>query len=647
MLKKIIAMLLTAVIILSTLPFSGAQAFAAADGVGYYRIQTQEDNLRIRRSPSTGSTVLGSIPKGTVVEVTEVSGDWGKVSYNGVTGWINLDYAVKTTSSASSDTPTTPSAIRDRLDKLREKFPHGKYWNHYGSSSKNPDGWTNTPCPSGHYLNGVQQCNGQCDGFAKKLGVDLFGLSTSKWEKVSYDIDTICVGDIIRYNGKHTIMVVGFTQNRDQLIIADCNWDYHCGIRWDALFKTSRYFSTVNWVLHYPGNYYNRDVYLGKSPESAAFSQSSYTINEGGCLTLPVTMTPNCPGAQISWVSSDTTVAAVDKNGKVTAKKPGVTTITYKADNAVATCTVKVTGRVDISRISGSDRIATATAIAATGWTAGAQSVVLANSRNFADALAGVPLAKVLDAPILLTGGKSLEAEVLGQITALDATKVYILGGSSAVSESAEDALSDAGLATERIAGDTRFETSVRIAEKMAALGAGLSELFVANGYSFADALSAGPAAGLGGSPIIYVLSSGELPAAVKDYLSDSDVKKAVIIGGEKAVGNDVAAAVAACGLDTPERLFGDNRYATCLAVIKKYSGRFSGSDLALATGADFPDALAGGAFAAKLGIPLLLAAPTAPADILGWVSGRNPGRLYVFGGTGAVSDQQVYEYTV
>lgn len=60
---------------------------------GQYRIATQSDPLRIRSGPGTTYSTLGvSVPKGTIVTVTQISGDWGKITYGGVTGWIFLVY---------------------------------------------------------------------------------------------------------------------------------------------------------------------------------------------------------------------------------------------------------------------------------------------------------------------------------------------------------------------------------------------------------------------------------------------------------------------------------------------------------------------------------------------------------------------------
>lgn len=58
------------------------------------KYKTTASLLRVRSGPGiTYDTVTDSVANGTTVNVTEVSGDWGKIVYNGKTGWINLLYA--------------------------------------------------------------------------------------------------------------------------------------------------------------------------------------------------------------------------------------------------------------------------------------------------------------------------------------------------------------------------------------------------------------------------------------------------------------------------------------------------------------------------------------------------------------------------
>ncbi len=72
--------------------------------IGEYKITLSTSSvLNIRSGPSTAYSKISAVPDGTSVKVTEVSGDWGKITYSGVTGWISLSYttAVKTQASAS------------------------------------------------------------------------------------------------------------------------------------------------------------------------------------------------------------------------------------------------------------------------------------------------------------------------------------------------------------------------------------------------------------------------------------------------------------------------------------------------------------------------------------------------------------------
>lgn len=51
--------------------------------------------LNMRESPVDGDVIV-SIPKNTVVKVTEILSGWARVDYNGAKGWISLEYAEKT-----------------------------------------------------------------------------------------------------------------------------------------------------------------------------------------------------------------------------------------------------------------------------------------------------------------------------------------------------------------------------------------------------------------------------------------------------------------------------------------------------------------------------------------------------------------------
>ena len=166
------------------------------------------------------------------------------------------------------------------LSQLKQKFPSGKYWNHAGSSSNNPDGYTSTPCThhgncskNGTDYSGWCGCNSfgssiQCFGFANKLAYDAFGSLYTSWSKTS--LSNLKAGDVIRYkNNGHSIFVTGVSG--DTITYGDCNSDGHCKIRWDATISKSTVSSTLTAVYSAPstlstdGSILAPDVFYGLS----------------------------------------------------------------------------------------------------------------------------------------------------------------------------------------------------------------------------------------------------------------------------------------------------------------------------------------------------------------------------------------------
>lgn len=293
----------------------------------------------------------------------------------------------------------------------------------------------------------------------------------------------------------------------------------------------------------------------------------------------------------------------------------------------------------EVKRLGGANRIETAINIAKEGWSA-ADNVVIANAYNFADALAGVSLAAALDAPILLTDASALSAGVANEITALKAKKVYILGGTASVSTKVENTLKSSGCSIKRIAGGTRFETSTIIAKELQSIAGAPTEIFIAYGFNYPDALAISPVAGATKNPVIYAPKSGALDASVAAYLRSSSCKKATILGGYASVDQSVEASIKAASVTAISRISGSSRYETALSICKAYSTALTGKDISVSTGESFPDALAGGAFAAKNKIPVLLVNNTAAVSGLKEFAGaRSPARVYVFSGTAAVPD--------
>ena len=126
------------------------------NGNWQYRV-TGSAGLNVRSGPSTDYPVLTAIPKGTIVTVTQrTSTNWGKMTYNGTTGWGCLDYCELVTSNPTpTPTPTpTPAPSGGVQDLTNPKNPN-KY-------STPPSGTYLNVGDSGTYVRWLQACLNQC-----------------------------------------------------------------------------------------------------------------------------------------------------------------------------------------------------------------------------------------------------------------------------------------------------------------------------------------------------------------------------------------------------------------------------------------------------------------------------------------------------
>ncbi|MBP3950219.1 cell wall-binding repeat-containing protein [Bacillus suaedae] len=276
------------------------------------------------------------------------------------------------------------------------------------------------------------------------------------------------------------------------------------------------------------------------------------------------------------------------------------------------------------ARISGESRYATAVEIAQEGWQS-SETVVLARGNDFPDALAGGPLAYHFDAPILLTARDSLTSVTRSEINRLQAKRVIILGGTSAISKSVEDTLKSMGVEVERIGGKNRYDTAARIAKKLPA-----TKAVVASGQNFPDALAVAPYAARNGLPILLT-SKESLPAETKTALTGKT--STIVVGGTGVVSNQVVNQ-----LPSAKRYSGTDRYGTAKEIITKLP--LAGGRAYVATGTNFADALAGSVLAAKRNAPIVLTNSTnVPNVVRQTISESNITSLTVFGGTAAVNE--------
>jgi YVTN family beta-propeller protein len=174
-----------------------------------------------------------------------------------------------------------------------------------------------------------------------------------------------------------------------------------------------------------------------------------------------------------------------------------------------------------VSRISGSDRYATAVAVADAMGDPGV--VFLATAANYADALAAGPAAAHATGAILLTDGTTLPPATSAYLAAHPGT-TYAVGGPAASADPSASAIS----------GPDRYATATLVAQRFFATP---TTVGLASGTTFADALPAAAYLARVGGPLLLT-DPHAFPSTASTYLTaaESGVTRALVFGGASAV---------------------------------------------------------------------------------------------------------------
>jgi glucose/arabinose dehydrogenase/putative cell wall-binding protein len=289
-----------------------------------------------------------------------------------------------------------------------------------------------------------------------------------------------------------------------------------------------------------------------------------------------------------------------------------------------------------VARIAGANRYATATALSASAYPNGATDVMIATGADFPDALAGSATAGMRGMPILLTTRSQIPSQTKAELNRLNPARIWVLGGTSVISESVRSALvayASSGQAV-RVAGADRYATAAAISKRWYAPG--VNAAFVAVGNNFADALAGGPAAALRDSPLLLVRTSS-IPSSTAAELQRLDPDRIYVLGGTAVISNAVKSQLDAYTAGPVTRLAGANRFATAEAITRHFWTKVATAYVA--SGVNFPDALAGGAVAGKQSLPMLLSGQSDVTLFTGQeVLRLSTRRLVMLGGTAALT---------
>lgn len=295
----------------------------------------------------------------------------------------------------------------------------------------------------------------------------------------------------------------------------------------------------------------------------------------------------------------------------------------------------------NIFRISGANRYGTAAGVSEFDFPDPDQvSVVfVAVGTNYPDALAGAAIAGKIGAPLLLVEANAIPAETATELTRLTPDDIVILGGTGVISQQVEDDLDAyATNPATRLAGADRFATAVAISQYGFAADGSADTVIVATGRAFADALAGGPLATQLNGPVLLT-EPGSLPAAVGAEIVRLTPSRIIVVGGGAAVSDAVLTALDALQVgDVVERIAGADRYATA-AAISQEAFELGAFRAYVATGLNFPDALAGAAVAGWRDGPVLLVPGTSlPTATSAEITRLGAKTVIILGGLGVVS---------
>lgn len=294
-----------------------------------------------------------------------------------------------------------------------------------------------------------------------------------------------------------------------------------------------------------------------------------------------------------------------------------------------------------VRRIAGAtNRYETAAAISAATFPPGVADVYVATGLDFPTAIPGSAAAGATGSPLLLVTRDAVPAATSTELQRLQPGRIIVLGPVGEVSDAVKTALAayTTGSVT-RIGGPDRYEVAANISRSTFAPGAPVA--YIATGLNFPDALAGAAAGAVRKGPVLFVdPTQPTLPAATAEELARLQPQSIAALGGSAVVPEALLAALDAYTDGPITRLtYGTDRYGTAVAVSRATFPSGAGT-VYVATGLNFPDALAAATMAGQAPGPVLLVTASAVPTVTALEIIRlNPRRIVILGGTGVVGE--------
>lgn len=206
-----------------------------------------------------------------------------------------------------------------------------------------------------------------------------------------------------------------------------------------------------------------------------------------------------------------------------------------------------------------------------------ARHAILSRNDRFPDSLAGAPL--TADGPLLMTSPSGLYSAVRDELQRVlpPGATVYLLGGEVALSDRVERAVRNAGLTPRRLAGATRVDTALVVANQVRRLYGDNGTVAIARSSGVAsdpdgptgwvDSVTGGAWAAKRHVPVL-ISPSDRLPTNVRRWLAADGTDTTILFGGPSALSDRVLGAV-----PRGVRVWGQDRTDTAASVAQRLWG--------------------------------------------------------------------------
>ncbi|PPI43728.1 cell wall-binding repeat-containing protein [Rathayibacter tritici] len=296
---------------------------------------------------------------------------------------------------------------------------------------------------------------------------------------------------------------------------------------------------------------------------------------------------------------------------------------------------VSTSAGIDVTRLAGTDRQGTAVEISKAVYGANVPVVYVATGANFPDALSAAPAAAKQGGPLLLVDRDSMSQPVRDELARLKPAKIVVVGSSLSVGDGLLNQLRSFSPQVQRIGGKDRYDTSKQIIQY--AFSGGSARAWLATGEKFPDALGASAAAGAVDAPVILVNGGlGSADSTTRAIVSGLKVQNLTIAGSALSVSDGIKNSLSG---PTITRIGGVDRYDTSEQLNR--AAFSSAKTVFLATGENFPDALAGATAAGYSNSPLFAVPPTCvPRAVLADIAKSGAKRVVLLGGPTTLSEE-------